>query len=455
MSASQILPARAYADEPRLVGQFRLFYTECVALRRVVTRPTQDIDAALAGGSRLADNTAGGDSASLDAGENPVVVPDFETLRPADVRQRLVAVIEQFRMHPGLTSRSEDDDVSREARYVMDRITGDLRTTSGPAMLLPDPRKKVIVRRVLSDTQVTLWYPGNEAALEYNRHLRQLLSNVPTTRSGAISEGDYERGTRRSKKKGVPKGAGMERAITGEQDLVADEFTRASTYTQPRTVTLETKFQGGPSVDVWTGYAVMIISKTGKRRVEQGPTTVLLEYDESLEVLELSTGKPKTTDALIRVAETLLDKPGGYLTNDVMPPSVFLDNIPNWEYGVLQQVRDLARVIRNDHSRSQSQSRENADIAAAEPRFFFDRDSWILPPTESEYRDAIAGFKTYRDELADDEFLDSDADARADCVGARVAGSPLAEVEGTSGVWNRCSTEAGVLSPATAVCQSI
>ena len=121
-----------------------------------------------------------------------------------------------------------------------------------------------------------------------------------------------------------------------------------------------------------------------------------------------------TTDTLIRVAETLLDKPGGYLTNDVMPPSVFLDNIPNWEYGVLQQVRDLARVIRNDHSRSQSQSRENADIAAAEPRFFFDRDSWILPPTESEYRDAIAGFKTYRDELADDDSTDAQFYARAD-----------------------------------------
>jgi len=107
-----------------------------------------------------------------------------------------------------------------------------------------------------------------------------------------------------------------------------------------------------------------------------------------------------TTDTLIRVAETLLEKPGGYLTNDKMLPSVFLDNIPNWEYGVLQQVRDLARVIRNDYSRSQSQSKEDEDVAAAEPRFFFDNDSWILPATESEYRDAIKGFSKYRDRLA-------------------------------------------------------
>jgi hypothetical protein len=107
-----------------------------------------------------------------------------------------------------------------------------------------------------------------------------------------------------------------------------------------------------------------------------------------------------TTDTLIRVAKTLLDKPGGYLTNDVTPPSVFLDNIPNWELGVLQQIRDLARVIRNDYSRSQSQSREDPDITHAEPRFFFDNDSWILPPTESEYRDAIEGFEKYRDRLS-------------------------------------------------------
>ena len=107
-----------------------------------------------------------------------------------------------------------------------------------------------------------------------------------------------------------------------------------------------------------------------------------------------------TTDTLIRVAETLLEKPGGYLTNDIMPPGLFLDNIPNWELGVLQQVRDLARVVRNDYSRSQSQSREDPDVAVAEPKFFFDNNSWILPPSESEYRDAIEGFQRYRERLS-------------------------------------------------------
>ena len=121
-----------------------------------------------------------------------------------------------------------------------------------------------------------------------------------------------------------------------------------------------------------------------------------------------------TADTLIRVSQALLDKPGGYLSNDISPPSVFLDNTPNWEFGVLQQVRDLARVTRNDYSRSQSQSREDEDLTIAEPKFFFDNDSWILPPTESEYRDAIDGFIRYRDRLSGIGGSDAQFFARAD-----------------------------------------
>jgi len=121
-----------------------------------------------------------------------------------------------------------------------------------------------------------------------------------------------------------------------------------------------------------------------------------------------------TTDTLIRVAETMLDKPGGYLSNDRMPPSVFLDNTPNWELGVLQQVRDLARVIRNDYSRSQSQSREDPDVTDGEQAFFIDNNSWIFPASESEYRKAISGFVSYRDRLANDADTEAQFYARAD-----------------------------------------
>jgi hypothetical protein len=96
-----------------------------------------------------------------------------------------------------------------------------------------------------------------------------------------------------------------------------------------------------------------------------------------------------TVETLKTVAGTLLNKPGGYISNDRFPPGLWMDNMPSWEYGVLVQVRDLTRALRKDFARSQSQSTEDADLAKAEPRFNFDNKSWILPSSESEYQEGI------------------------------------------------------------------
>ena len=129
--------------------------------------------------------------------------------------------------------------------------------------------------------------------------------------------------------------------------------------------------------------------------------------------LEVVTGST-TTAALIGVAETLLDKPGGFIRNDVMPPGVWLDNIPNWEYGALIQVRDLSRAMRESYSRSQSQSKEDPDLAQAEPLFNFKADSWMLPASEREYRDGIRRLESYAVRLADPAKADAQFYARAD-----------------------------------------
>lgn len=121
-----------------------------------------------------------------------------------------------------------------------------------------------------------------------------------------------------------------------------------------------------------------------------------------------------TVVTLKKVASTLLDKPGGYLTNDVSPPGIWLDNMPSWEYGVLVQVRDLSRALRKDFSRSQSQSTEDADLAKAEPRFNFDNKSWVLPATEDEYRLAIKSLDRYLKRLSDPETSNTQFYTRAD-----------------------------------------
>ncbi len=121
-----------------------------------------------------------------------------------------------------------------------------------------------------------------------------------------------------------------------------------------------------------------------------------------------------TTATLLEVATTLLHKPGGYLTNDIMPPSVIMDNIPKWEYGVLVQIRDLARTLRNDFSRSQSQSLEDNDLKESEPKFNYDNNSWILPKTEAQYTEAIKALHHYLTRLSDDNEADAQFYARAD-----------------------------------------
>ncbi|KEA65539.1 hypothetical protein ADIMK_0496 [Marinobacterium lacunae] len=121
-----------------------------------------------------------------------------------------------------------------------------------------------------------------------------------------------------------------------------------------------------------------------------------------------------TSEALIKVTETLLDKPGGYISNDRLPPGIWLDNMPNWEFGALVQARDMSRALRKTFSRSQSQSTEDPDLVVAEPQLHFDANSWILPDTEGEYRKAIKALRAYQAGLAETGEDSAQFYARAD-----------------------------------------
>lgn len=139
---------------------------------------------------------------------------------------------------------------------------------------------------------------------------------------------------------------------------------------------------------------------------------VSIEKAESLNVSPV-TGFT-TTNTLIEVTERLLNKPGGYLTNDIMPPGVFLDNVPAFEFGALEMIRDMALTLRKDFSRSQSQSLENQYLKIAQPQFNIDSKSWAWPSAESEYSKAIEALIKYRDTLADNKQGNGQFYARAD-----------------------------------------
>jgi hypothetical protein len=121
-----------------------------------------------------------------------------------------------------------------------------------------------------------------------------------------------------------------------------------------------------------------------------------------------------TVHTLIDVIDWLLEKPGGYLSNDVMPPGLWLDNMPSFELGVLTQCRDLARVLRNYHSRSQTQSIEDEDLAVAEPALNTDSTSWLFPAAEARYRDAAEALRNFETRLTDTDPSNAQFYARAD-----------------------------------------
>lgn len=213
-----------------------------------------------------------------------------------------------------------------EARYVLHRESGDIRLEKGPSVFLPDPRTEVIVRRVLDQKTCALLYPGNSEALQHNISLAAnqkaskevneallMQHSGPVATAGVVSKSvdGLERGVSAamSYSLGDVNYASLADASIGAEAAAApaaahfgNAFSRGNQYSPPRTITLDTKYDGAVTIMVFEGYAVMLTNKSGDRRVIQGPKTALLAYDETPHFLGLSTGKPKTTDHLKETA---------------------------------------------------------------------------------------------------------------------------------------------------------
>ena len=184
-----------------------------------------------------------------------------------------------------------------EGRYVLNRLSGEITTIKGPRMYLPDPRTEVIVKRKLTPKECSLLYPNNIEVLQYNQNLTEqtlerkikkgLDMNAADALNAAFSTADQESSL----------------AIFEANASIS----RGVSYTKPRTITLDTKYEGVVSIDVWGGYGINVVSKSGKRDVVVGPTTVLLDYNQTVEPVNLSTGRPKNGDKLIQTAFLKID----------------------------------------------------------------------------------------------------------------------------------------------------
>ena len=171
-----------------------------------------------------------------------------------------------------------------EGRYILNRLTGEIKTVKGPAMYLPDPRIEVVVKRKLTPKQCALWFPGNDEVASYNdtlteKAVEKSLSKVFKSSINDTSLDDFSYLT----------------ATSTDSTLAYAEsnakISRGTSYTKPRTITLDNKMDGIVSMDIWNGYAVNAISKSGKREVVCGPAHLMLDYDQTLEPIKTSDGE--------------------------------------------------------------------------------------------------------------------------------------------------------------------
>ena len=183
-----------------------------------------------------------------------------------------------------------------EGRYVLERKTGKIKMVKGSAMYLVNPINEVVVKRKLTRKQCELWYPGNDEVLRYNGNI-SLNNDIKCSLASFDAMNTLHFSNT------------LENGFYGQNNVETDDsgFSRGTSYTKPRTITIDNKYDGVVSVNVWTGYAVNVVSKTGNRKVVIGPQTYLMEYDETLEPMEFSTGKPKTTDHVINTVYLRVD----------------------------------------------------------------------------------------------------------------------------------------------------
>jgi hypothetical protein len=107
-----------------------------------------------------------------------------------------------------------------------------------------------------------------------------------------------------------------------------------------------------------------------------------------------------TVESLARAMETQLNGFGGWLPNDLpLTPGWFLDNLPNFQLGVLQAVRHGSRVLRDNLSRQRTSDAVHREADAAYSAFANDPGRWAFPSAEGAFGRGVDALRRFEKEL--------------------------------------------------------
>ena len=113
------------------------------------------------------------------------------------------------------------------------------------------------------------------------------------------------------------------------------------------------------------------------------------EHDENIVGLA-------TLNTLAAIGE---DLSGNWLPNDVIWPTILLDNPQNYQLGELEVLRYSVRVLRDNLSRLRTTDRIDLDADLAHTNFSNDPLRWMWPSTESKLKAGTQHLQAYADKL--------------------------------------------------------
>lgn len=99
------------------------------------------------------------------------------------------------------------------------------------------------------------------------------------------------------------------------------------------------------------------------------------------------------TNTIIKLTEQMLE---GWLPNDRLWPSIFLDNPHNYQMGQLEVIRYGTRLLRDKLSRQRTTDKIDQLTDRAFTDFSNDPYRWMFPSAESKFKDAVKALREYQ-----------------------------------------------------------